>query len=483
MSTLRLSQQIWLGLLIATGAFLRFYHLDSQLWLDEVSALVGSYRNSFWDTLTKFPGHFPHPLYEQLAQISLRLLGESPFAIRLPAAVFGIASVAAFYRLARRIGSEGEALLATGLLVVSYHHIYFSQNARGYTLYLFLALVATELLLRLLERMRWQTALAYWVVASLAAYSQTAGLTLAPGQILVALLFLRRMPTRPHKPTIRYLLGTLAATLGLTFLLYSPLIIDMLAHTSGTEPGEVPGAQNARVLDLINETFQGLLAAFAHPVIAIVAIVICALGTWDMARRKLLPLSLLLAPIIISAGAVALLGTPLHPRYFLLGLVVFILVSARGLTVLAHSVTRVIPLPAQILPVCGLAAVAIAAIPLIKYYSIPKQDFLGALRFVRSAAGPADRVAAADLAAHVYQKYYASDLPVVENLADLVREEGSGERVWIITTLEMIEARRRPDLLARLRQNYQLVREFPASTSGGEMRVYSRPAQASGETP
>ena len=40
-------------------------------------------------------------------------------------------------------------LAAAGLLTVSYHHVWFSQNARAYTALLFFTLIATTLCLRM----------------------------------------------------------------------------------------------------------------------------------------------------------------------------------------------------------------------------------------------------------------------------------------------------------------------------------------------
>ena len=73
-----LPAQTWLHatLLLAVAAALRFYQLDGQLWLDEVSALRG-YRKPFLETLTTFPPFFPNPLYELMAHASLLLFGES----------------------------------------------------------------------------------------------------------------------------------------------------------------------------------------------------------------------------------------------------------------------------------------------------------------------------------------------------------------------------------------------------------------------
>ena len=463
-----------LTLLVVLAAVLRFYKLDGQLWLDEVSALIGSYRNSFWQILTEFPGHFPHPLYEQLAHGSLVFLGESAFSIRLPAALFGIAGVLVFYGLSRRLSGEGEALLGAALLAVSYHHIYFSQNARGYTLYLFLALVATELMLTLLKEMRWPTALAYIAIAALAAYSQTAGLTLGPGQLLVALAVVSFGPKPTGAPQPRQLLAMLALTLAAILLLYAPIIADSTGYTSSVAGEEAPVARSARLFDLLIELIRGLVPAFSHALILAAIAALCALGAWDFLRRQRAPLALLLVPIALSLLAMAALGGALHSRYFLLALIAGYLVGVRGLVIIGKKIA-----PAGwARPALGAAVVAVASFPLLSYFSVPKQDFLGALREVRAAAAPTDRTVAADLAAHVYQRYYAPEFPAVENLEELLREEASGQPVWVITTFERIEAKRRPDLLARLHGEYRLAQVLPASTGDGEMRIYHRAAAA-----
>ena len=72
-----------------------------------------------------------------MAHVGILTLGESALSIRLPSALFGVAGVLMFYRLARRCLEPAETLLAGVLLAVSYHHISYSQDARGYTTYLF----------------------------------------------------------------------------------------------------------------------------------------------------------------------------------------------------------------------------------------------------------------------------------------------------------------------------------------------------------
>ena len=100
---------IWLayGLILILASTLRAYHLDGQLWYDEISALRG-YRKPFVEILTTFPPFFPNPLYELMAHLGILTLGESALSIRLPSALFGVAGVLMFYRLARRCVEPAE---------------------------------------------------------------------------------------------------------------------------------------------------------------------------------------------------------------------------------------------------------------------------------------------------------------------------------------------------------------------------------------
>ena len=62
-------------------------------------------------------------------------------------------------RLARLVYGNRAAVMTGLLLTLSWHHIWFSQNARGYTILLFGTVLATDLLLRALRDGLWR----YWV--------------------------------------------------------------------------------------------------------------------------------------------------------------------------------------------------------------------------------------------------------------------------------------------------------------------------------
>jgi len=258
-------------------------------------------------------------------------------------------------------------------------------------------------------------------------------------------------------------------------LLYAPIIAGNVGYTSTATAGEAPVARSARLFDVIVEILHGLVPSLSTGVILALIAVVCAIGAVDFLRRQRAALAMLIVPVLLSLASMVALGAALHSRYFILALIIAYLLGTRGLVIMYRKI-RPLSQAGWEAPALGTAMMVLAALPLLSYFSMPKQDFLGALREVRAAAGPGDRTTGADLAAHVYQKYYAPDFASVETLDDLLREEASGQGVWVITTFERIEAKRRPDLLARLHGQYKLVRTLPASTEDGEMRIYHRTA-------
>jgi hypothetical protein len=466
-----------LALLVIFAGFFRFYRLDTQLWLDEISGLH-NYRKPFLEILTTFPGHFPNPLYELLAHASLVLLGESALAIRLPAALFGVAGVLIFYRLARRFSGPREALFAGALFAVSYHHIFFSQNARGYTAFLFFALAATDILLKLIDSMRWHTALAYVGLAAMTTYAHPFGLFVPAGQMLIALpvAWFRRRQGYLTAPAPIHLLAVAMLTNLTILILYAPFIRESIAFslTAAKTAGHGP-----RILSLLPELLEGLRAGFSGWPVVILAAAVGTIGTLDLLRREPVALATLVAPLIVAAAVVGTMGLGVHARYFILALPIGYLVGIRGVVLVARTfLEQGLGLPSwrslQLQRALAVLMVLLAVVPLIRYYTYPKQDYLGALSEVRALAAPADRVVAADLAGHAIRDYYAPNFPVVEDLSDLLHEEATGCRVWVVTTLERVVGADDPLLMTHLHRNYQLIQVLPGTLGDGAMRIYKR---------
>ncbi|MBW0007262.1 MAG: glycosyltransferase family 39 protein, partial [Sphingomonas sp.] len=135
-----------LAITIGAAAALRLFGANDQLWFDEIATLLDSVRKPLGVIMTHFPSDNDHVFYSVLAHISVNLGGETPFMLRLPAILFGIASIPLIYTVGTRVTTRFEAVASAMVATVAGYHIWFSQNARGYTMLLVLTLLGTQLI-------------------------------------------------------------------------------------------------------------------------------------------------------------------------------------------------------------------------------------------------------------------------------------------------------------------------------------------------
>ena len=121
------------ALLLGVALVLRVIGVGQDFWIDETATAVTYLRLPWWKAIQTYRSANQHLLYSVLGSLSFAAFGESEAAARLPAVVFGTLGVGALYFLGRMVAPERQAIAASALLAVSYHHVWFSQSARGYT--------------------------------------------------------------------------------------------------------------------------------------------------------------------------------------------------------------------------------------------------------------------------------------------------------------------------------------------------------------
>lgn len=141
------------------AALLRFYKLgEHSFWLDE-AASVNNVRAIFeWDPNDAW-GPFSFLREDRVPPLYFFLLApfyqvsQSESVLRLLSVVFGILSIPIVYFLGAKLFNKGTGILAALILAFSPFHIYYSQELRPYSLFLFFSLLAYCLsLLALRER-------------------------------------------------------------------------------------------------------------------------------------------------------------------------------------------------------------------------------------------------------------------------------------------------------------------------------------------
>ncbi len=409
-----LAVSLWpLTLALLLGAALRLYRLGANsLWIDEFSTLELA-RHSAADILRlSSSANFIPPLYFLLVHGALQLLGESEVTLRLWSAVAGIATIPVVWLLTRDMtGSGPTGDLAATLLAISPLHLWYSQEARPYSLLLFFGCCS----LLALQRAARTNSMWYWVLFSVS--SALAFLTHTTAVMLgaVAWIWVLWTPRRRHlirpllisslaavllcTPSILAITGAFAATHGtfhtapraITGLELPYTLFTFIAgYSFGPSPREIQdfGALAA----LRNSPFQSAIAGAA--LLAILLIL------W-LNRRAMVPFLVLLATSLAGVFALAALsGKPYNVRYTLPGLIGFLV----SMTIAGRTLKPRVRALALAVPV-GIAAIADAQWFWVSRYW--KEDTRAAVTLLRDRVRPGAYVAVAPSYSIPVLQYYA----------------------------------------------------------------------------
>lgn len=460
-----------------TGAALalRLAGVTQDLWLDEITTVIRYTRIPLHIVLLEASTSNNHLLNSLLCAMFVKLFGMSEPVVRLPAVLFGVASVPVLHRLVRMFSGGAEALFSAAMLALSYHHIFFSQNARGYSGFLFGALLGTYGVCCAVRERRiggWVLAALGWTVSVL---SLLMGLLVVGAQALALLLFYicgRREGKAPFP--LPAALGAVGGTAWALAHAYGMVVPDVLGFVFGEYRRPNVGWQPSWAL--MQEFLKGIPLGGATLVALLVALLVVGSGFVSWSRRSPLPAALLAGPVVATVAVVLILRSAIFPRFFLFALPVAIIFAARGVSSLIDAAARILPerrrpignrvfqLGAVVMLVLGSAWM------LRSYYTVPKQDYRGAMEYVRARLKPGDAVVAVGTAGEGY-RYYWPSLTITNNVSQVRSLAGRGGSVWLLYAFEDDMQRRRPRLLAFIREHFDEERTFAATVPGGSIHV------------
>ena len=466
------------GLVIA-AAVLRAIGANDGLWFDEILTLVLFVRPPLEQIVTEYPNSNNHPLYSVLAHLAVGVFGEQPWSLRLPAILFGVAAVPAVHALGRAVTDRRESLLAAALVAVSYHHIWFSQNARGYTALALCAVGCTWLLLKGWRSGRPRYFVLYGIVAALGVYTHLTMvlMVVAHAAVMAADGWWSGVDRR------RLMLGAagIAIAGAVSIAFYAPMAKAVVAFFSGPSP---EAANVATPVWAIKETLKGLRLGLGA-IGALSALLLFAAGLWSFWKQDRFATGLFVVPGVATAAALLVLHSPIRPRFFFFLSGFAVLLVVRGTTVAVASLVRAFPARAQSYRTVMATAVivlmvgaSLASLP--RGYRYPKQDYEGAMRFVDSIAAPDQRVLTAGLAVYPYREYYGRPWRPVESEPDLRSEQHGGREVILVYTFpEYTDAA----LMRAVADTCRPIRVFRATVAGGDIVVCAMPPLQAGRQP
>lgn len=452
----------WLSLsaLTIVGSALRLYRLENGLWLDEILTVIDFVRLPFSGILTSFPSQNQHMLFSLLARASVELFGESAWAVRLPSVVFGVASIWALYFLGRKLIGARPAMLACLLMTLSYHHIWFSQNARGYMGLLLFTTLGTWLWLEALESDGWGWWIGYAVTCFLGAWIHMTMVFVAVTQFLLWIgwaAYHRRLHLDAmEKPLAAYLLAGTLTIQGHALAL--PEFFRVALHETSQQ------SEWTHPLWALREALRNLKIGFSGTAIVLAGAAFVSLGWFRILRRSPHAALAMVIPGLLGGGLMLAMGHNLWPRFFFFCMGFALLIVAEG--------AFVFPRRFATLAMLGIVAASTLTVPGAYY---PKQDYAAARDFAvkQQTGGP---IAAVGLASMVYQRYYISPWNYPQTPAELrsiVQQSGI-----LVYSLPIELKAFHPELWQIVERDFETIGVFRGTLGGGEVFV-SRPRQQS----
>ncbi|MFI5115395.1 MAG: glycosyltransferase family 39 protein [Terriglobales bacterium] len=365
-------------LVTLAGAWLRLFHLGSKsLWLYEGATVTlarmawPQFVHVWWYGEASFQGAF-----FLLMRVWLHL-GQTEFWVRLPAAIFGIASIPLIYLLARKLVGVGPALAAAAIFAFSPTHVYYAQEARGYTMTILLVLVSSWFFVRAVEDNR-ERDWALWTVFSvLAVYSHTFASLVMVAQ--ACSLFSRKKPTPWGRLIVHALVILAMSAPGITYVLRVPP--EAVAFHGMPKPTP---KQLLHLALFLGGSGEKLVPSAILWIAAVMAIYRegkdnAAPGSF---WRGMLIISWTIVPILLT-GLASLFHPVFVRRYMIFSLPAAVMLASRGM----------VALPKRHLGLWLVIVLCVASVPTIFIrYRKPREDWRGATNVILSSAQSGDAV-------------------------------------------------------------------------------------------
>ena len=329
MPRISLNRELWVisGLLFLAIA-LRLPTLGSPLIEDEAISF-NRYIDVPWkDLVFYYHDTNQHTLFLLLSKFSIWMFGESEIIFRLPSFLAGVLSIPLIYRLGLLIKiPRSSALISALLMGLSWPHLKYSLEGRGYALTIFLVLLATYSTVQYLNSSR-------WVWGSVLIGSGFAMAITLPSNLFflcglaVFIVIAGYLESKEIKSSIKNIFKS-----SIPFLIMFALVgVYFLVIYEGLKIGKHFYNQ------LLTETQIGNIAGLLVAPWGFWMYLFFALGIWRLrlAKGKILLLSVVIVPIVLTL----LTGVVGFARTYVYWLPFVLLLSAYGMTEVFFAVLK-----------------------------------------------------------------------------------------------------------------------------------------------
>jgi mannosyltransferase len=441
------------------GIILRFYNLGfNSFWLDEASTYTFATMSipAVWQATTS--GEFNPPLFYWIEHVMLTF-GNNETILRFVPALVGVLTIPLVYLVGKEFVDRNVGIIAAAACTFSPFLIYYSQEARAYSMALFFVTFATYFLLRAQKTDRLTDWALFGILSALAFWSHFYSLVMI-GALGLYALFVKL-------PAIRKDISTLKPVVlaGAAFVIIClPLVLVTLQlFTKRASGGATFGIQG---FGIVVETFRQL-SGFSTEVmyLFLILFVVGIVQAFLIDKNKgIFLVTLTVIPFVISE--VLSYHIPMVPRYLIILAPIYFV----GIALAYKPVYTLINNR-------GVVYVLIAAIVLLSittpfftsyYTQYTKEDWRGFSLQLQQATAPGDLVVA--VPGYILQPldYYYSNTSdrtfesgayTAADLDAITAKKTNATGVYYVVTADITSADPSGDALAWLQAHTRQVNE------------------------
>ena len=320
LQSLAIKSRYFQALIVVTliGLFLRFYNLGyNSIWLDEATTYFTSIKSlaDIWQATTA--GEFSPPLF-MWGEHFMLMLANNEVILRFIPAVLGVLTIPLFYVIGKEFLDRNAGIIAATACAVSPFLIYYSQEARAYSMMLFFLALATIFIFKAIK----SDSLIDW--ALFAAFSALAFWSHFYAIVMIAALFFFALIELV--PRIRADIRNLKTLVlgGVVFVILSLplLLLSVPLFASRTASAPTYGIQG---LGIIVETFYEISGSVDLVMFLLVALFIIGIVQSFIINKNKGAFLVLLTVITVIISYYLSFKMPELPRYLIFLSIVFFL--------------------------------------------------------------------------------------------------------------------------------------------------------------
>jgi mannosyltransferase len=447
--------QILLSLTII-GLILRFYNIGyNSLWLDEASTLTFASMSlpGIWEATTG--GEFNPPLFYWIEHIML-VFGNNEAILRFVPALFGVLTIPLIYLIGKEFVDRNVGIIAAAACTFSPFLIFYSQEARAYSMGLFFIALAMVFFLKALKTNEITHWALFGLCSALAFWTHFYTLVITGALVLYALAVKIpefRKDIREFKPLI--LAGAIFAIISLPLIIVT---VQLFAKRTASAP--TFGIQG---MDIIIETFRQL-SGFSEIVmyLFLILFVIGIIQAFLLDRNKgILLVTLTLLPFVISW--VLSYRIPMVPRYLIILAPVYFI----GIALAYKPAFGLVKNHGVIYGFMALLVLLSVTTPFFTNYysSYTKEDWRGFSGQISELTKPGDIIVVAPgYIDQPFDYYYSNstdgtiELHADTGMAlDAIRQQKGNNSMYLVVTGDISSANPNGDAVTWIQEHAQLI--------------------------